>query len=213
MVSIKKESLTEENRVLIRQGLKRCADCLECLPLTDFAKCSSKRPNIGGVHVRCKFCWTRKSRAKRQGVSPGDVDMSDYRSRFERTREAEWLLTIGRKRCSLCSLVLPVDEFSLDAANSSGLKSRCKSCCNAARRASTYGLTIPQVLELLETCKSCEACGEPFTEDSKPFFDHCHASGDFRALLCGGCNTAIGFMGESVERAEGVVLYLKRIKA
>ena len=39
--------------------------------------------------------------------------------------------------------------------------------------------------------------------------DHCHGTGVVRGLLCATCNTAIGLFGESEERIEGALNYLR----
>jgi hypothetical protein len=39
--------------------------------------------------------------------------------------------------------------------------------------------------------------------------DHCHKTGRVRGLLCGSCNRALGLLGESIERIEGLKKYLQ----
>jgi hypothetical protein len=43
----------------------------------------------------------------------------------------------------------------------------------------------------------CACCGEA---PKQLYFDHCHATGQPRALLCNACNTALGYMREDPER-------------
>lgn len=38
--------------------------------------------------------------------------------------------------------------------------------------------------------------------------DHCHRTGAFRALLCPGCNVALGQIGESAARLRGLASYI-----
>jgi hypothetical protein len=40
--------------------------------------------------------------------------------------------------------------------------------------------------------------------------DHCHATGRVRGLLCNGCNAALGFINEDVNRAIGLAMYIQR---
>lgn len=42
--------------------------------------------------------------------------------------------------------------------------------------------------------------------------DHCHNTGEVRALLCDNCNPAIGFVKESIARCEQIIEYLKKFK-
>jgi hypothetical protein len=47
-------------------------------------------------------------------------------------------------------------------------------------------------------------CGRPVAHA-----DHCHKTGNARALLCCGCNVAIGLLKDNPERIEGVRLYVE----
>jgi len=40
--------------------------------------------------------------------------------------------------------------------------------------------------------------------------DHCHKAGHVRGILCTGCNTSIGSLGNSVRRTLGLAKYLSR---
>lgn len=40
--------------------------------------------------------------------------------------------------------------------------------------------------------------------------DHCHQTRKLRGLLCGSCNRGIGLLGDSVERMEAALSYLKK---
>jgi hypothetical protein len=42
--------------------------------------------------------------------------------------------------------------------------------------------------------------------------DHDHSTGRFRALLCGGCNSALGLLKESTERIQGLKKYIENVQ-
>jgi hypothetical protein len=46
-------------------------------------------------------------------------------------------------------------------------------------------------------------CGRPATDA-----DHCHATKTARGALCSGCNKALGLLGDSVARIQGLAEYL-----
>jgi len=48
-------------------------------------------------------------------------------------------------------------------------------------------------------------------EDNKKSLavDHCHETLRIRGLLCNNCNVAIGFLGDSIEKAKKAISYLK----
>ena len=65
------------------------------------------------------------------------------------------------------------------------------------RRAKAYGLTLEQ-LTALETAADgrCMICRTPV---AKLVVDHCHKTGRVRGLLCGTCNSAIGYLKDDPE--------------
>lgn len=54
-------------------------------------------------------------------------------------------------------------------------------------------------------------CSNPgCTETKRLHMDHDHITGEFRALLCGSCNTALGFLKEDPSRISGLREYIER---
>ena len=52
----------------------------------------------------------------------------------------------------------------------------------------------------------CDVC-----EDSgRICFDHCHKFDEFRGWLCNGCNTALGYAEDSVQRLKYLIRYIER---
>lgn len=52
----------------------------------------------------------------------------------------------------------------------------------------------------------CECCGPTHHER----IQHCHNTGKVRGLLCSNCNNGMGKLGDSIERLESVINYLKK---
>lgn len=76
---------------------------------------------------------------------------------------------------------------------------------------SLYGITKEQYLEVLEKQGvACAACGYDATGSEHSLnVDHDHYTNEIRGLLCSGCNTAIGWLEDSPERAEKLAKYLR----
>ena len=76
-----------------------------------------------------------------------------------------------------------------------------------------YGITADRYDALVRTQHGrCAICGEvPNGKKARGrlHVDHCHARDRFRALICGNCNTALGMVGDSIERLEKLIAYLK----
>jgi hypothetical protein len=74
-------------------------------------------------------------------------------------------------------------------------------------RKRTYGLSDEQYDALYRAQGGlCAACGG----QEKLVVDHDHATGKVRALLCHGCNAALGYVQESQERLQLLVRYLNK---
>ncbi len=54
--------------------------------------------------------------------------------------------------------------------------------------------------------ETCDCCGD----DSKVFhIDHDHETHKVRGILCSRCNMGLGHFGDSIERLEQAIIYLK----
>jgi len=71
-----------------------------------------------------------------------------------------------------------------------------------------YGLTLDQYHAMFEAQgELCAVCGDVL---SKPYVDHDHDTGHVRGLLCGPCNSAIGFLKERPSIIRAAANYLER---
>lgn len=58
---------------------------------------------------------------------------------------------------------------------------------------------------------ACEICGKVEGEGQDVLrLDHDHMTGSVRGLLCNTCNIGLGGLGDTLERAEAAVAYLRR---
>lgn len=70
-----------------------------------------------------------------------------------------------------------------------------------------YGITISEYEERMALQEGkCAICNE--SPKRSLHVDHCHISGNFRGLLCGSCNRAIGLMQDDPERLQSAIEYL-----
>lgn len=126
----------------------------------------------------------------------------------------------GTKLCAGCKLMLPVDNFSVNKALSSGLDSRCKPCKSATAKKnhkpgshylSTYGITRDEYDELLEkqdgVCAICKQAPTPI-RGNRLYVDHCHSAGTVRGLLCGFCNSMLGYAKDDATVLTAAIAYL-----
>lgn len=64
-------------------------------------------------------------------------------------------------------------------------------------------------LEAIQQGKCAICGGDPKFPNRRLCVDHDHATGHFRGLLCGHCNTAIGLMKDSPEIMRKAIAYLE----
>lgn len=73
-----------------------------------------------------------------------------------------------------------------------------------------YGISMDDLNELLELQgHTCPICNSPVGVYNS-CVDHCHTTGRVRGVLCRRCNTGLGLIGDTLERAEAAVRYLAK---
>ena len=93
-----------------------------------------------------------------------------------------------------------------------GGKRRCGSCRNSIQR---YGISRPEKLMMLESqgnkCLICEykICFNGKKQNGA-CIDHDHTTGKVRGILCGNCNTWLGFIENRNIDIEKIKIYLHR---
>lgn len=87
-----------------------------------------------------------------------------------------------------------------------------------ARYMKVYGITLDQYNQMsIDQNHLCLICKQPETSQNNRrkdgtynlAVDHCHQTGKVRGLLCGNCNTGLGFLKDSTELLQSAIQYLK----
>lgn len=86
---------------------------------------------------------------------------------------------------------------------------KIKSIWRKAHLKSMYNLSLEAYDELLKVQKEkCAICDKAFSELKKnPHIDHDHNTGQIRGLLCGSCNTKLGWYEKYKEQIEQYIVY------
>lgn len=136
------------------------------------------------------------------------------------------------KQCLECGAVRNIAEFPKNKRYKYGVIGHCWPCHydrhnaaskkyrdteNGRRRAvswdlkTKYGITIEQYEAMLESQGGvCAVCSKPDPGGQRLGVDHCHATGQLRALLCTLCNRGIGHFLDDPSRLEQAAAYLRR---
>lgn len=127
----------------------------------------------------------------------------------------------GTRLCKACDRYLPLDQFREEG----GKKWRCVDCAADYKREwaannkdriteyhrRRYNGLDPRVYEEDLKRTHCPICEREFGENAaaKQNVDHCHKTGEYRGVICGRCNRALGILGDTVESLERAVAYLR----
>lgn len=155
--------------------------CSKCQEVKATSEFSKNKRRKDGIDGVCKACTRARYKAWEQTKLQ---DLTTYRQQYYLKRR-EQILTTRIKSYS---------ELSADDKRRRQLKK--------------YNLTLKQFQALLEQqANLCDICREPMTT---PHVDHDHETGRVRGLLCGDCNTAIGYLRDDPGRAINAAAYLQK---
>ena len=100
-----------------------------------------------------------------------------------------------------------------------GIQYHCKKCARDGNIRRNYkGMNSMECYQKMWDAQGglCYICKKPSTQKSnnsktikKLAVDHDHATGKVRKLLCGACNSCLGYAEDSIERLQKLIAYLK----
>lgn len=180
---------------------KRCPRCQRFLAETAFSP-SKRRKN--GTHCRdCQADYYRSPEQKAK--SAARAAKPEYKERQARYRSKP------EYKARKAAYDADPDNRAKATAYRSTLEYKEQRADTELRR--LYGLTLAQKLATIEAQSGCCAlCGKPFgtTGQRRPHIDHDHTTGVVRGIIHGGCNTALGLMGDDLASVLKAAEYLKK---
>jgi hypothetical protein len=75
-----------------------------------------------------------------------------------------------------------------------------------------YGISMQQFTDLLAAQGGgCAICKKPMQAIRRRMnIDHCHETNEVRGILCSGCNTGLGHLGDNVAGLQRAIAYLQK---
>lgn len=125
------------------------------------------------------------------------------------------------KYCPRCKQEKPQDNFHVRKASKDGLSCYCKRCTQqykkdnpeAFRNATLkyrLGITLEQYEGQFRLQGGVCAICKTHTTKHRLHTDHDHLTGQFRGLLCGRCNQALGLFKDNLNTLNSAIEYLKK---
>jgi len=198
-----------------------------CAPQSLTSKGPQREPESAqGLSQRARHC------ARRPGRGSGDAE-EEARPRRRGARAPRWCdgRRARRVRCTSRARRFPEAESSVSCSRCGGTDftptGNCRTCArrrnaryNAkpdkklARRAhhakTRYGLDVERRRELLDGQGGvCALCRRTFKSLKDEHVDHDHVTGRVRGILCTGCNTALGKLGDNEEGLLRALAYIR----
>lgn len=201
----KKGLQTYEKRIVV-DGKLLCFTCKQWKIIDDFIV----QPNHPtGKSALCKQCNNEKYRKKYSG-QPNKISYP---------RE----IIDGKLRCCICKEEKELKHFGICNRNKIPYDNSCKDCKRKKRKdkwtdtknndlKKKYKISFSDLLEMKKKQNyKCAICGCDEKEIIKGLaVDHDHNTGLVRGLLCGGCNIALGIVGDSKEHLLAMISYLDK---
>lgn len=137
------------------------------------------------------------------------------------------------KKCCTCKKGKPLSDFHADSTSKDKKAHRCKECAcfwsrfhharrmkeepeykkqkRAAYIKNQHGISLQEYENRVAQQKyACAICGVKLSTDGhNTHLDHCHKTGNLRAILCTNCNRGLGHFQDSPDLLEIAAKYLR----
>ena len=149
-----------------------------------------------GPHKARGLCGGHWSQWKRNPQAP--LTPLKVLNKVERYDPSDMLCRIpkGHQRCTGCSKILPFAAFAKSKRDKSGITQRCRDCDADKHLDFKYGLgaSVWVRYKLLDQGHRCAACLTDTPGAYGWHLDHDHDTGEWRDMLCAGCNFKLGIV-------------------
>jgi len=205
--------------------MKTCSCCKEEKHLSDFHKdCTAK----DGHKYQCKICSLAKQNKTRKRKYSKYCDKCGAEFSF---RKVKFCPVCETKKCACCNKIKSLKSFYWDVGIANGFASYCISCDKEKKKEqhlkdksgwrrrnlrSNYNITLEEYDILFEKQNGvCAICGKKEMRRNKYntwhlAVDHSHESGKVRGLLCGNCNSMLGFVKDKPDLLLKAYSYLSQ---
>lgn len=177
--------------------------CTRCETLKDLGDFPKRKDSKDGYNTRCKICIAEVNAARYQANREDRQKVSS--ERYYRNKEA-----IQKKKKETYDANA---EFYRKVSRDYGKSDRGRYARRINKLKVVYNLSDIQYRGLMDNqagvCPICKKSLDHLGYDKSIMVDHDHRTGKVRGLLCGLCNSMLGFAEDSIETLENAVDFLK----
>lgn len=205
--------------------MKTCNKCLKEKPKCDFQADLRNRDGLQGVCSECKNIYKAEIRSKRIAEKTYTTRPSKACNKCLLVKAAELFFrdqAMSDGRSSICKDCKREDVYAWREKNkdkyNADMRAYNKTVPAEKRYGAEikrkYGCTLEQYNAMLVSqegkCAICDKLHNPAEKKGRLFVDHCHKTGKVRALLCGACNSMLGYANDDTRVLLEAVAYIKR---
>ena len=189
------QQLAVQRRELCPQCFEKVHRCIKCTEIKPHEEFGLDKSSNNGRQRSCKKCInvSKHSTCRKCGIDYYRKSRKDLKKLCPACRvDFNW--------CHQCETHKTVENFAKNSSRANGLDPRCRECKRNNRLEREYGVDIQEYERMFaEQGGLCAICHRPPPEN-RPILcvDHCHRTGMVRGLLCGFCNTSIGYLQDDV---------------
>lgn len=130
------------------------------------------------------------------------------------------------KLCKKCNIVKDITKFHKNKSTKDGLSHWCSKCnikyehsqdrteYKKEYNIKSYGISLEEYnIILINQDNRCPGCNRKFDNKNKitkPNIDHNHSTNKVRGLLCGKCNTILGYANDNITVLYNLIKYLEK---
>lgn len=177
---------------------KTCPKCGVEKPLEKFHK---RKPSKDGRHRVCSLC---RNAMRREATAERQRKSGVTRHMLSNVRIEERLAD-----CSTCGTDVDIQRVN---SGYPGCANMIRDSSHYSKIFAAYRLTREEYDQMVEDCgNKCEICrrDRATVRTRRLSIDHCHTTGEVRGLLCGRCNSVLGYVEDSTEILRKLALYLE----
>lgn len=205
---------------------KRCNKCFEYREISEYQRDKRNSDGLQGICSPCKNLDKQKRRIEREAKSDYIIKTEKTCNKCNTLKKIDEFFTdkaMADGKGSICKECKTAGVYAWREKNKDqyNQSQRAYQAAHPEMRYGVeikrrYGCTLEQYNEMLIAqngkCVICDTLHNPVEKKGRLYVDHCHKTGKVRALLCGACNSMLGYAKDDTRVLAEAIAYLVKHK-